>query len=65
LLDVKYGIGGCPSVLSIRLPTSGLKALNCTVLISLVQLVGPHITKKNTNWRMALEPEEKLIITLR
>ncbi|CAI6367414.1 unnamed protein product [Macrosiphum euphorbiae] len=31
----------------------------------LVQSVGPHITKKDTNWRMALEPEEKLIITLR
>lgn len=31
----------------------------------LLQLVGPSITKKDTNWRMALGPEEKLIITLR
>ena len=31
----------------------------------LVELVGPHIKKKDTNCRMALREEEKLIITLR
>lgn len=30
-----------------------------------VQLVGPDITKKNAHCRMALEPEEKLVIVYR
>ena len=30
-----------------------------------LELVGPHIKKKDTNYRMALRGEEKLIITLK
>lgn len=31
----------------------------------LLELVNPLITKKDTNWRLALSAEEKLTITLR
>lgn len=31
----------------------------------LVELVSPQITKKDTNWRLALSAEEKVTITLR
>lgn len=31
----------------------------------LVELVSPVITKKDTNWRLALSAEEKVTITLR